>query len=408
MQFTRDFFNLLLDFGDNWRIIGVEPNHIEKIVYLDLEYCGSEYFDPETEQAAKLYDHAPKREWRHLDIWDYKSYIRSRVPRVKCADGKVRTIQTGWSDQRDRHTYSFEIKLIDTLKACKNQTKTAELMTCSFRLVNRIIHRCTQRGMARRELDKISFQHISIDEKSFKKGHKYVTVLSHPRSGCVIDVGEQRDQKSVIRLLETRFTSQQLVNIKTVSMDMWKSYINAIKTKMANAEIVHDRFHLIKYLNEAIDKVRKREIQDNEILRNSRYALLKNEENRTKKQQERFEQVIVSNLEVAKTYYAKESFKTLFDLHNNDADAKQNLMDWAQTFFMYNIKELNKVILRMLSHSKGVINALISNFNNAMAERLNGKIQEIKLTARGYRTFKNFRSAILFFHGGLSLYPLNG
>jgi transposase len=56
---------------------------------------------------------------------------------------------------------------------------------------------------------------------------------------------------------------------------------------------------------------------------------------------------------------------------------------------------------------RGVINALIFNFNNAMAERLNGKIQEIKTVGRGYRTFKNFRSAILFFHGGLSLYPLN-
>ena len=63
------------------------------------------------------------------------------------------------------------------------------------------------------------------------------------------------------------------------------------------------------------------------------------------------------------------------------------------------------MILRMLSHSRGVINALISNLNNAMAERLNGKIQEIKLSGRGYRKFQNFRSAILFFHGGLDLYP---
>ena len=226
MQFTRDFFNLLLDFGDNWRIISVEPDHIEKIIYLDIEYCGTKYFDPETEREAKLYDHAPKREWRHLDIWDYKSYIRSSVPRVKCDDGKVKTIHTGWSDKSDRHTYSFEIKVIDTLKACKNQTKTAELMSCSFRLVNRIIHRCTERGMSRRDSHSMAFQHISIDEKSFKKGHKYVTVLSHPRSGCVIDVGENRDQRSVIKLMETTFTPSQLEDMLTVSMDMWLSLIH--------------------------------------------------------------------------------------------------------------------------------------------------------------------------------------
>lgn len=58
-----------------------------------------------------------------------------------------------------------------------------------------------------------------------------------------------------------------------------------------------------------------------------------------------------------------------------------------------------------ISHARGVVNALISGINNAMAERLNGKIQEIKVSGRGYRRFENFRSAILFFHGGLDLYP---
>ena len=70
-----------------------------------------------------------------------------------------------------------------------------------------------------------------------------------------------------------------------------------------------------------------------------------------------------------------------------------------------NIKEMVKVAKMFNAHLKGVCNALVEGFSNAMAERLNGKIQEIKATARGYRTFKNFRSAILFFHGGLDLYP---
>jgi transposase len=72
---------------------------------------------------------------------------------------------------------------------------------------------------------------------------------------------------------------------------------------------------------------------------------------------------------------------------------------------MNNIREVNKVILMLLNHATGVVNALISKFINAMAERLNGKIQEVKLIGRGYRAFENFRSAILFFHGGLDLYP---
>jgi transposase len=69
------------------------------------------------------------------------------------------------------------------------------------------------------------------------------------------------------------------------------------------------------------------------------------------------------------------------------------------------IKEIDKVVDMFNNHIKGVVNALISNLTNAMAERLNGKIQELKTVGRGYRTFKNFRSAILFFNGKLNLYP---
>lgn len=406
MEFTKDFFNLISDFGDEWAITGIEADHKKREAYIILEYRTDVYFDPITEEEVSLYDHAPEREWRHLDIWDYQTYIRCRIPRVKCSDGKVRTIRYGWADHHDRHTYSFEIKVIDTLQATKNQSKTAELLGCSFRLVNRIIHRSTERGLSRRSLEKLPISHISIDEKSFKKGHQYVTVLSHPSSGSVLEVGEGRSASSVIRMLHKTFSNKQLSNILTVSMDMWKAYLKSTKKLLPQAEIVHDRFHLIKYLNEAVDKVRKREVKENQVLKNSRYALLKNEENRTEKQQEIFDAIVQTNLEVSKAYHAKASFKSLFDIHHNEQLAEQNLIDWATHFFKYKIKEVNTVILRMLSHAKGVINAMISNFNNAMAERLNGKIQEIKLSARGYRKFDNFRSAILFFHGNLSLYPL--
>lgn len=405
MIFTKDFFNIISDFGDEWVIRSVEADHLKKEVYIKLEYGIDKYYDPETELEVKLYDHNPERTWRHLDIWDYKTYVICRIPRVTCQDGKVKSIRYGWASEHDRHTFNFEIRVIQTLLATKNQTKTAELLDCSFRLVNRIIHRSTERGMNRRSIEKANFTNLSIDEKSFKKNHKYVTVLSHPNSGCVLDVSEGRDFLSVKRLLNSCLNKDQLLEVNTISMDMWKSYIKAANEILPNAEIVHDRFHLVKYLNEAIDKVRKREVKENEILKNSRYTLLKNEENRTDKQHELFKTIMSSNLEVSKAHYAKEVFKTLFDKHHDDSLAKSNLIQWAEHFYHYKIKELQPVILRMLSHTKGVVNAMISNYTNAMAERLNGKIQEIKLSAKGYRTFKNFRSAILFFHGGLQLFP---
>jgi len=259
--------------------------------------------------------------------------------------------------------------------------------------------------MKLRRISTIPFEHISIDEKSFKKEHNYVTVLSHPRSGVVLDVAEGRDEESASSLLTNTFTKDQLLAINTVSMDMWRAFINSVKHICPDAEIVHDKFHLISYLNKSIDQVRRWEVKHNEALVNCRYAVLKNEENLTAKQREKFELIKSSNFQVSKVWHIRENFKELFEYYNEEKSAKVIFTNWAYDSFMQNIKEVNKVISMFISHLGGVINALISNLNNAMAERLNGKIQEIKLVARGYRKFENFRSAILFFHGGLQLYP---
>jgi len=400
-----EFLNLLLDFGDEWVVTEIETDHKEKEVYIYLEYKSDVYEDPHTLEPARLYDHSEMRQWRHLDIWDYKSYILCRVPRVKCKDGKVRQIALGWSSQHDRHTSHFEIRVIDLLQITRNQSKTAEFMNCSFRLVNRIIHRCTERGLSRRDKSFFRFEHISIDEKSFHKGHKYVTVLSHPISGVVLDIAENRDSSATKKLLTEVFTEPQRELINSVSVDMWKPYLNTVKSELPNAELVHDRFHLVKYLNESIDKVRRREVENNEVLKMSRYALLKNQENLTDKQKEKFDLIKDSNLHVAKAWHIKENFKSLFDITHNDTDARDMIKTWAKDAISQGISEVNKVVNMFTRHLNGIANALISSFSNAMAERLNGKIQEVKLCGRGYRRFENFRSAILFFHGNLELYP---
>ena len=81
--------------------------------------------------------------------------------------------------------------------------------------------------------------------------------------------------------------------------------------------------------------------------------------------------------------------------------------EWSKTVRESGIKEVMKVEKTFAKHLRGVLNAMTSNLSNAMAERLNGKIQLLKSIARGYRKFANFRSAILFFYGKLSLFPLN-
>ena len=160
----------------------------------------------------------------------------------------------------------------------------------------------------------------------------------------------------------------------------------------------------MKYLNQAVDNVRRREVKKNEVLVHSRFSFLKNRANLTVKQHFKFEEVLRANTAVGYVWGLKESFKSLFGCPDYN-EAFNRFSHWNSFVKWEGIPELCKVATMFSNHIIGVCNALVESVSNAMAERLNGKIQLIKTIGRGYRTFANFRSAILFFNGGLNLYP---
>jgi len=221
----------------------------------------------------------------------------------------------------------------------------------------------------------------------------------------VIDISENRDYNATVEVFAKTFNRECIKDVKTVCMDMWKPYLKATKYLLPKAEIVHDRFHLVKYLNDAVDKVRRREVKAHDELKKTKYIFLKNSENQTEQQRIKFEAISEANYEVSRAWRIKENFRDIFGC-NNTSDAFHLIMQWLNHAVSSNIKEIIKVADMFKNHFKGIVNAMVNNFSNAMAERLNGKIQEIKTCGRGYRKFENFRNAILFFHGGLSLYPL--
>jgi transposase len=128
-------------------------------------------------------------------------------------------VHHNWASDYEQHTFLFEYAVIDLIKASKNQTKTAQLMRCGFNVVNRM-HLSTTRGMGRRNYCKLVCDQLSIDEKSFKKGHQYITILSHPRSGCVTDVDEDRTKEVCKSLFNKALTETQLGKVTTISMDI--------------------------------------------------------------------------------------------------------------------------------------------------------------------------------------------
>ena len=318
----------------------------------------------------------------------------------------MKTLAPPWADKHERHSYLFENLVIKLLQATKNQTQTANLLRCPFDVVNRIMHHASRRGLVRRKAVEEVFENVSVDEKSFQKGHSYITVLSHPETERVLEVVQHRTLEACRSLIETTLTEEQRKTVKTISMDLWQAFITMAAEKLSQAEIIHDKFHLIKYLNEAIDKVRRREVKEHAELKESRYVLLKNEENLTEKQRIKFEMIRAANYQVSRAWEARENFRQVFKNASLE-ESEAIFWEWSEAVKASGIKEVMKVEETFANHLRGVLNAMTSNLSNAMAERLNGKIQLLKSIGRGYRKFENFRSAILFFYGKLSLFPLN-
>ena len=154
-------------------------------------------------------------------------------------------------------------------------------------------------------------------------------MLSDSERGVVLDVGQGRDKQSAKALLQ-RIMGQMQGEIQTVTTEMWKAYISCVTELLPHATLIHDRFHLVQYLNKAIDRVRRREVKQHEVLKQSRYELLKNAENRTANQEEIFQAIQKSNLQVSIAWKLREDFKAIFRC-GSFAEAKQYLTLWIES-----------------------------------------------------------------------------
>jgi len=399
----EEFITRSLNFGDDWKVTDIRVNTDFKEIDIFLEYTKPTGLFPKTNEVCKIYDYMNSRRLRHLDIFEYKTFINASVPRVINEKSEINSIGLSWADSRVSYTYLFEDKVIETILLSKNQTRTADYFDISFDKVHRIMQRAVNRGLTRRKLDGIYA--LSIDEKSFKEGHNYLTILSDPINKCVLDIIEGRKTDDVNELITNTLNPQQLNKIELVTMDMWEPFMTAVEAAMPQANIAHDKFHTAKYLNKGVDDVRKQEVKEQEILKNSKYIFLKDKSKWTAKQRNTFEEINQINLTTSQAWHLKENFKGIYEQVTHTT-CLNYFEQWYKNTLNTNIKPMIKVADTILKHLKGVVNSALTPITNSIAENLNSKIQVIKSVARGFANFNAYRNAILFFNAKLDMFSL--
>jgi len=402
MEFT-EFLRELLHIDNGFHISRIERESgsdplIRIYLEYQLSYCeigGIRYH---------LYDHAPVRTWQHLKWFEYPCFIVCRLPRYVDSEGYIKTMEVSFAEKGKSYTNLFAAHVIAALQEVKVQQAVANLFRTTPYIVRSIMENAVDKALDARGAV-TDLRTISLDEKAFQKGHNYATILIDSQEDYVVEMAEGRSEKDVKGLFYCVTSQEEQPQLERVNIDMWRPYINVIEDIAPHAIIVHDKFHIVKKLSEAIDKTRRTEAKIEPLLKKNRFTVLKNDENRTQIQQSIFEQIDDANLKTAQAWHVRENFKSLFDVQ--DRTVSGNLLyDWMADSMAKGLFFVNNVIKTINNHIRGVVNALETRTDSAKHENVNGRIQAVLAKAKGFKNFDRFRINVLFYFGKLDVFSL--
>jgi len=257
MQDT-DFFSKLLGIKLPWVIQKVILDQEKQRVDIYVDHTNGFTFPcPKCEKLCSVYDHTQEREFRHLNVCQMATFIHVRLPRITCDDHGVLQIVSGLGEDRGGMTYELERLVLDLEQECSVES-VCRLLDLNWHTCWDVMERAVLRGQSRKP-HKIP-ERIGVDEKSFAKGHRYETLVYDIDQSTVEYVGDDREQKSLEAYYQ-QFSLKERKGVKAIAMDMWDPYIAATKALIpkAKTKIVFDRFHVMRLVMNAVDKVRKEE-----------------------------------------------------------------------------------------------------------------------------------------------------
>lgn len=363
---------------------------------------------PVCQRSSPIHDHTKERVFRHLDLWKAKTFIHCRQPRVRCSEHGVIQIPVPWATPLLGITHDLEAAVIDQVLSCKTVQGACRILRMGWDQVRGVMERAVELGLARRADDAVTF--IGVDEKALLKRHRYVTLVYDLQRKVVLDVMPERTEESLLMFYRT-WKPARLEKIQMVTMDMWSPYKTATMKMVpwAKDKIVHDRFHVAQHMGKAVDRVRideHRELQQagDDTLTGTKHWWLYGQENLPRHLLADLANLVATDLQTAKAWTVKEHLRHLWAMTSVEA-ARSYAIAWAKNAKDTGLKPVIAVADLVLNHLDQIANFARNPVTNAGAEGINSIVMTIQRAARGYRTWKTFRIAILFFCGGLALYP---
>jgi len=347
-------------------------------------------------RCAKHDDGRGRRRWRCLDLGSTKAYVQSDAPRVRCREHGVVVAAVTWARPGSGFTLAFEQQTA-WLAVHASQSTVGQLMRVTWRSVGRILTRVVADGLAGRDLlDGVT--RIGIDETSYRRGHRYLTVVVCHDTGRLIWAAPGRN-KATLKLFFDELGVERCKRITHASADGAAWIHDTVREKCPNAIVCMDAFHIVKWANEALDKIRREVWNDMRQhrkrgrppkdakqrarqIKHARWALLKNPDNLTDKQAATLAELEAAGSPMWKAWLLKEDLRELLKL---DADEAIDRLDlWLERVDESGLAEFEK-IAKTIRELRPEIEAMLTHrLTNGRVESVNAKIRLIQIRAFGF------------------------
>ena len=394
----KTFLETILGFSKPWYITEMEQT--EKTVEIKLDYPkGTRFQCTACGTFCATFD-SKWKEYRHLDLWQYQTLLKVRIPRIKCdCNGKKTTVEIVWLRRGSKFTQMMEAHILEMAKVVA-VSKAAKILritdTRMWRVIMHHVNKC------REAADYSNVTDLGIDETS-KKGHDYITNFVDLKTRKVLYVAKGKDNKTI-----TEFSNDLTAhngkkeNVVNTTCDMSLAFEKGIKREFKNSGIIIDKFHVIKYFNDALNKTLRDDLRAGRDFKKSKYIWAKNRENLTEKQEIRFKAMNKQHSKTAKAYQMRVAMQEIYQLTDKKEATAQlrKLVSWMKRSRNVHMK---KVAGTLLNHWDNILNYFDNRLTNAILEGINNIIQNIKHTARGFRNYDYFKTVIYLFCGAFTV-----
>ena len=359
------------------------------------------------DRRSPAYDRGEgRRRWRALDLGTVQVFLEADAPRVNCAVHGPTVAAVPWARHDAGHTLAFDEQVAWLATQC-SKTAITELMRIAWRTVGAIITRV----WADVEVVHDRFaglRRIGIDEISYKRGHKFLTVVVDHDTGRLVWAAPGRDRATLAGFFDA-LGEDRCKQITHVSADGADWIEDVVDQRCSNAVRCADPFHIVRWATDALDAVRREAWNTArrapggttgrgrshgrpqrvatghaKSLKRARWALWKNPENLTTRQAAKLDWIAKNDPRLHRAYLLKEGLRLVFQLGYDEAvQALEAWIGWARRCRIEAFVQLQR---RIVKHKTAILAAIEHGLSNGRIESVNTKIRLITRVAFGFKS----------------------